>query len=1040
MADKLDKALARVMGLLSGGNQNAPKKQENLPAPQVTSKPKRDKMPSYGADGGAVLQRSYSIPKETTDLHLPTVQDVLAMNLQSLTNCCMKLGIYRDDFQGVPDMRDAILSHLQKFGSRKRSICSAFATAGGIFKTFAQKRRDFQLLLDDVKQFAYHSETLAVLQSLEITTQKDWIEKGDFELLKSQLQKRPLLLIAGSTSSGKSTLLNAMLEDAILPTSHNAATSAVCIIQHSPDGRMLALLHFESGSQTSVKEVDLQTPRGMSFFEKHVNQSRNEQRQHICVKAEIFMPLEFLRHFTLVDSPGVTEDGTLDSAARQITEQFQKDLACGYIYVLDSTRAAEEAGQAGGLLLAIAKSTQLPPPPDSALFVLNKWDVFTQQQRKKEQQEEFKTKIGRKISGQWRGFRPRQLIPMDAKLAETVRRLGEDTEEMKNLCNGIERILPKGMDNMLLKGLEKPQRLLDVIEQSLETVIRELKLPVEERMKKRKGEWKRLQSFKQSNETGEIAEIKALAGGKMNEYMAATAAYLKSKEGRAFALKWKTDDLDRIEVSAREAGRVKEMAVERFSKTVCNVPAYQGLCGWATNELKPKVDKIMKSLKAFEVDVAKALPDTSSSVAEKTADDISVAAAVAIAVPLLLIGVPLGLALSILVGPLYGIAKLVEFVMDKNFRKAVGEVYDGIVEEVCEDQQMLGNLCYKVVLTTIEPIKIALLDIDERIEDLEKDLEARANQDQEEDLPKFEGLRQAVAKIKGKMGEFILKLDIHEYNAGDVAWPNPKQPIATGSFGSVYRVSIPQRKEVALKVMKNPIDDENADNFLQELRSCRNLRHASIVNFYATVVVEEEPLKLGLVFEWCGGGTLAEEIGGKGFVPGNKAGGFPRSKSIVTQILNALQYIHEKGVIHRDLKPENVMMSSRKLVKVGDLGLAKDQTKVTGTFCGTLFYMAPEVILRRPYSTSADIFSVGIMMWELWNGKRAYSQYLSKLSLQEFLEGVLQETIRPGGFVCQSADMEAKIKLWKSLAESCWATEWPSRPRAEKALEVVSKM
>ena len=112
-----------------------------------------------------------------------------------------------------------------------------------------------------------------------------------------------LSVIVGSTSAGKSTLANALLGEAVLPTSHNASTAVVCEIKYSSKpGKRWAVLHFEKGKETKTEEVDLMTEEGCSRFADCIAGSRLRTTsaptlpsQYSCVHTEVYWPVEFLK-------------------------------------------------------------------------------------------------------------------------------------------------------------------------------------------------------------------------------------------------------------------------------------------------------------------------------------------------------------------------------------------------------------------------------------------------------------------------------------------------------------------------------------------------------------------------------------------------------------------------------------------------------------------------------------------------------------------------------------------------------------------------
>lgn len=94
----------------------------------------------------------------------------------------------------------------------------------------------------------------------------------------------------------------------------------------------------------------------------------------------------------------------------------------------------------------------------------------------------------------------------------------------------------------------------------------------------------------------------------------------------------------------------------------------------------------------------------------------------------------------------------------------------------------------------------------------------------------------------------------------------------------------------------------------------RKSRHENVVSFFGSVVVSRKPLRLGLLFEWCGGGTLADEIFNSSNLPAGRQEGFARGQDVMLQTLNGVKYLHSLGVIHRDLKPENIMVGNFELM------------------------------------------------------------------------------------------------------------------------------
>ncbi len=82
----------------------------------------------------------------------------------------------------------------------------------------------------------------------------------------------------------------------------------------------------------------------------------------------------------------------------------------------------------------------------------------------------------------------------------------------------------------------------------------------------------------------------------------------------------------------------------------------------------------------------------------------------------------------------------------------------------------------------------------------------------------------------------------------------------------------------------------------------------NLVNFLGSVAISEKPLQLGLLFEWCDGGTLASTIDSADYKAGYTRDGYPVAQRIIVEIVNGVKYLHDHGIVHRNLKPESIMV------------------------------------------------------------------------------------------------------------------------------------
>src|SRR5579862_2871812 len=204
--------------------------------------------------------------------------------------------------------------------------------------------------------------------------------------------------------------------------------------------------------------------------------------------------------------------------------------------------------------------------------------------------------------------------------------------------------------------------------------------------------------------------------------------------------------------------------------------------------------------------------------------------------------------------------------------------------------------------------------------------------------------------------------------------------LGAGGMGEVYRARDPRlKREVAIKVLPQALslDPDRLRRFEQEALATAALNHPNILAVFDIGTNEGSPY---VVSELLEGETLRERLRG-GSLSVRKA------LDYALQIAHGLAAAHEKGIVHRDLKPENLFLTKDGRVKILDFGLAKlKQTESSGhgslptlthatelgTVMGTAGYMSPEQVRGATVDTRSDIFSFGVILYEMLSGKRAF--------------------------------------------------------------------
>lgn len=194
--------------------------------------------------------------------------------------------------------------------------------------------------------------------------------------------------------------------------------------------------------------------------------------------------------------------------------------------------------------------------------------------------------------------------------------------------------------------------------------------------------------------------------------------------------------------------------------------------------------------------------------------------------------------------------------------------------------------------------------------------------------------------------------------------------IARGGMATVYRARDARlQRTVAVKIMRTDLgeDDEFAAKFDREARSAALINHPAVVSIFDQGISRGQPY---IVMEFIDGETLRRLIARDAPLDPLLA------LDYLEPIASALSAAHDAGIVHRDIKPENVMISTRGHVKVADFGLARQtespQMTATGVLVGTASYLPPELVTHARPDSRSDIYSTGIVLFELLTGKKPH--------------------------------------------------------------------
>lgn len=197
-----------------------------------------------------------------------------------------------------------------------------------------------------------------------------------------------------------------------------------------------------------------------------------------------------------------------------------------------------------------------------------------------------------------------------------------------------------------------------------------------------------------------------------------------------------------------------------------------------------------------------------------------------------------------------------------------------------------------------------------------------------------------------------------------------RHKLGEGAYGSVY-LAIDKKtgEQVALKKVKlQKMSKAEREKAHYEVELLSSLKHPNIVAYKDSWTVDNY---LFIAMEYVDGGDLNDKI----LRQNDKPFTLQAILDIFVQITLALQYIHGKNVLHRDLKPQNIFLTKNNVVKLGDFGVAKvmeNSFDFAHTLIGTPYYLAPEVWSGEAYNAKADMYSLGVMLYEMCCLRKPY--------------------------------------------------------------------
>jgi len=250
---------------------------------------------------------------------------------------------------------------------------------------------------------------------------------------------------------------------------------------------------------------------------------------------------------------------------------------------------------------------------------------------------------------------------------------------------------------------------------------------------------------------------------------------------------------------------------------------------------------------------------------------------------------------------------------------------------------------------------------------------------------------------------------------------------AQGAFGRLYKGTY-NGEDVAVKILERPENNHEKmimmeSAFAKEVTMLAKVKHQNVVRFIGAC---RKPLVWCIVTEYAKGGSV------RSFLSKRQSRAVPLKLAVkqALDIARGMEYLHSLEIIHRDLKSDNLLIATDKSIKIADFGAARIEVQVEGMTpeTGTYRWMAPEMIQHRPYNHKVDVYSFGIVLWELVTGLLPFSN----MTAVQAAFAVVNRGVRPQ----IPADSPPQIV---DIMSRCWDANPDLRPSFVQVVKMLEQ-
>ncbi|XP_019640987.1 PREDICTED: uncharacterized protein LOC109482623 [Branchiostoma belcheri] len=1031
------------------------------------------------------------------EMTLPTEEEVDEIDkLAKAVKLAKKMNLSLKGLKGLNDIKHRLKLHLLEKAGKSRRPGEVINMVTAMRSRDEERRKHLLGLLQEVEKRA--AGLLMMKQELNDQL-ADQLERNvpnfmaKFLLHKERMTSRKCpILVAGETSAGKSSLINLLLDEEVLPTSHLSNTYTICEIRYG-EVRTIKLHRRDGTCEDRVLQEDDSL---VDLLKKYVEEKGDRDQPTDYPRVEILLPREFLKDIYIVDSPGI---GEKEDITRQVKEYLTEAFA--FIYVIKSDNAGGvQTDRLQALLKEVAtmKTSGAEDIPafsvKTAIFVCNKWDQVPIAERKLVREDTVK-----KLQACWSGSSARQVFCMSTAEAQRLRDQGHVSADFSRFLDGLERLIPESLN----WRIEVSYRWLDYF---LSRTIYHLRAYVQQgdqSRDERKAKFELVKSRLHAlrDQADDVMKmLRENVDSSADIAVKSLQEHLTSDNVKRTVTTWTEADLPAVEgtlsimmkkikaaISKRIQGvlsdwekdqaffsRQREVLVELFAsafrtKIERKLLDIEGaIDGTAVVPAEPAADSGLEDEEQATGQERSKLPQLFAEPTLKlnTVGKVTLGVTSPVWLPIGVVAAFFGLSV-------YGIVELKRIVERSRDEKEVdtykqdkyGYLSRMALKEL--EQFVRGSELREYVRSQLKPAYYCLEQLQEVVPkqiqldlDLVKDLNEDARDEKVYSIyyhPLLQVMDNFHRRLKAFWVEELWAPDIDpqtlDYATRDVY----EGPVCSGLRAELKRGEMrPQQAgaaggkpaSVTIKVFGGKVTHRNVTEFLQEEDIFRKVKkHENLIHLSGFSRISSLPC---LVFTPVVTDlrTRISDVHQSALMK-NAYAPYDVLLGTMTEVVNGLEYLHSKGLVHLDLSLSTVAVDCNDIVKLTNIGKPRAASLPhPGSFgtteAGGYIYLAPEVLKGQDYVTESDMYAVGLMMWEICYPGTAYLDEDKNIKTFSELKDFVCNKRRPrapedpcegGAYIREPRD----YNKWTAVMACCWAHQPESRLTAGDWKEHINR-